>query len=439
MKIIHVLLFFTLLLLIQTQTNNETNNNINNDTKINSNNNLNSTLLNNNTNNIYNITKDNQNITINNTIDDSYTIKREGDKIIKEKIINNTVYREIRRMDKHELDKEKLNHKISQNTNNSDTNKANIKQNDIKQNKDNKENINNNTNINTTQKEEEDKKNKLKEGIIKPNPEKKPFNLTESLINFFIETFGNKSKSSNNTKEEEDKKKLEEENEKRRKEEQAKIEQIKIEEKIKKEKQDKFVTERLEFLKILINNTFEEILTLNLLKGEKETLYLDLESFTKIKIAIAVTDIDQQEKFNFFFSGPNARGRTAVIYQLYNKNYLLWEYETLRKGEFYAEITNKGTKDNEIYFYFSQIKEKKNENINTEKIDKISMLLNDIDKNVNEVRNKKNMEIKQVNLHNDKVKENNQWIVIYSIIEICTMIMIFLFQSCYINSLVNKI
>ena len=80
-----------------------------------------------------------------------------------------------------------------------------------------------------------------------------------------------------------------------------------------------------------------------------------------------------------------------------------------------------------------------NGRMSTEKIDKISMLLNEIDKNVNEVRNKKKMEIKQANLHNDKVKENNKWIVIYSIIEICTMIMIFLFQSCYINSLVNKV
>ena len=66
------------------------------------------------------------------------------------------------------------------------------------------------------------------------------------------------------------------------------------------------------------------------------------------------------------------------------------------------------------------------------------MLLNEIDINVNQLRNKKKIEIKQVNSHNYKVTDNNKWIVIYSIIEICTMIMIFLIQSCYINSLVTK-
>ena len=426
MKIIHVLFFFILILSIQAQNNNETNNNNNNNTKINSNNN---------SNNINNNSKDNKNINTNNTVDNSHKIKKQDNIIKKEMTINNTNNSEIKKTDVPDVDKVKTIQKNSQNPNNSDKNKANTKQNNIKQ---NKENIKINKNLNNTQKEKEDKKNVLKEGIIFPNPEIKPFNLTESLINFFLETFGNKSNTTNTTKEAENKKKLEEE-EKKRKEEQAKIEQIKMEDKKKKEKEDKFLNERLGFLKILLNNTFEEVLSLTLLKGEKETLYLDLESFTKIKIAIAVTDIDQQEKFNFFFSGPNARGRTAVIYQLYNKNYIFWEYETLRKGEFYAEITNKGTKDNEIYFYFSQLKDKKNDNINTEKIDKISMLLNEIDKNVNEVRNKKKMEIKQANLHNDKVKENNKWIVIYSIIEICTMIMIFLFQSCYINSLVNKV
>ena len=422
MKIIHVLFFFILLLSIQAQNNNETNNNNNNNTK-------------NNSNNINNNSKDNKKNNTNNTVDNSHKIKKQDNIIKKEMTINNTNNSEIKKTDVPDVDKVKTIQKNSQNPNNSDKNKANTKQNNIKQ---NKENIKINTNLNNTQKEKEDKKNVLKEGIIFPNPEIKPFNLTESLINFFLETFGNKSNTTNTTKEAENKKKLEEE-EKKRKEEQAKIEQIKMEDKKKKEKEDKFLNERLGFLKILLNNTFEEVLSLTLLKGEKETLYLDLESFTKIKIAIAVTDIDQQEKFNFFFSGPNARGRTAVIYQLYNKNYIFWEYETLRKGEFYAEITNKGTKDNEIYFYFSQMKDKKNDNINTEKIDRISMLLNDIDKNVNEVRNKKKMEIKQANLHNDKVKENNKWIVIYSIIEICTMIMIFLSQSCYINSLVNKV
>ena len=332
-------------------------------------------------------------------------------------------------------------------------------QKDIKNNQTQNQNQNQNNsqqNLNYTQsnrtendKDKQNEKNKLKEKVIKPDPEK-VFNLTESLINFFKETFGaksNETKTETETEEEkkrkqveeETKKRLEAEREKKRKEELAKLEKIKMEEKKKKEKEKKAEDGRFEFFKILSNKTFEEIISMHIPKGEKETLYLDLDSFKKIYIAVTTSDLDLNEKFNFFFSGPNARGRTAAIYQIYNKNYLFWEYETLRKGEFIAEITNKGTKDNDLVFFFGKYEEKKKDRIDTEKIDKISMLLNDIDSNVNQIRNKKSIEIKQANSHNEKVTKNNKWIVIYSIIEIITMSLVFLIQSCYINSLVKAL
>ena len=332
-------------------------------------------------------------------------------------------------------------------------------QKDIKNNQTQNQNQNQNNsqqNLNYTQsnrtendKDKQNEKNKLKEKVIKPDPEK-VFNLTESLINFFKETFGaksNETKTETETEEEkkrkqveeETKKRLEAEREKKRKEELAKLEKIKMEEKKIKENEKKAEDGRFEFFKILSNKTFEEIISMHIPKGEKETLYLDLDSFKKIYIAVTTSDLDLNEKFNFFFSGPNARGRTAAIYQIYNKNYLFWEYETLRKGEFIAEITNKGTKDNDLVFFFGKYEEKKKDRIDTEKIDKISMLLNDIDSNVNQIRNKKSIEIKQANSHNEKVTKNNKWIVIYSIIEIITMSLVFLIQSCYINSLVKAL
>lgn len=331
-------------------------------------------------------------------------------------------------------------------------------------NQSNKQNSNNQNKNATTEKnkkandkKEAKKDTKKKEEIKKEEVKKdeKPFNLTESLINFFMETFGNKNNKTNDTEQKDDDedekqrqireqekiKKLTEEREHKRKAEQEKnanLEKIKIENDKKKEKLKKFEEDHNNFIKIISNNTFEEVIQINLEKGEKETLYMDLESFSKIKLAVAVSDKEQEEKINFFFSGPNARGRTSVLYQLYGKNFLIWEYETLRKGEYFAEIINKGTKDNEIYFLFNN-QNKKKDVLNTEKIDKISMLLNNIDTNINQLRNKKKIEIKQVNSHNDKVTNNNKWIVYYSIIEIITMIMVFMIQSCYINSLVNKV
>ena len=304
-------------------------------------------------------------------------------------------------------------------------------------------NINNQKNITSQNQTNE-------ENIIKNSTKKleeKLFNLTESLINFFKETFTDKNETKKdswkiNKTDENIRKKLEEEKQKKLREEQenkAKLEKIKIETQKKKEKLKQYEKERDTFTKILVNNTFKEVIQINLQKGESETLYLDLQAFSKIKLAIMVSDSDQDEKVNLFFSGPNARGHTTVIQNYYSKNFLFWEFEVPRNREYYAEITNKGTKDNEIYFLFNDMYNKKNDKLDTQKIDKISMLLNDIDNNMNQLRNKKRLEIKQVNSHNDKVSENNKWIVIYSVIEIFTMIMVFIFQSCYINSLVNKV
>jgi hypothetical protein len=355
---------------------------------------------------------------------------------------------------KEEKEKDK---KINNNNNNKDQKnnqqKATDKVKDQKQNQNKNQNQKNsqqklnNTQSNKTEKDKQDLENKLKEGVINPDSEK-IFNLTESLINFFKETFGTLSNVTKEETEEEKKRKqveeeikkrLEAEREKKRKEELAKLEKIKMEEKKKKEKEKKAEDGRFEFFKILSNKTFEEIISMHIPKGEKETLYLDIDSFKKIYIAVTTSDLDLNEKFNFFFSGLNARGRTAAIYQVYNKNYIFWEYETLRKGEFIAEITNKGTKDNDLVFFFGKYEEKKKDRIDTEKIDKISMLLNDIDSNINQIRNKKSIEIKQANTHNEKVTKNNTWIVIYSVIEIFTMSLVFLIQSCYINSLVKAV
>lgn len=287
----------------------------------------------------------------------------------------------------------------------------------------------------------------------KTKSDEKPFNLTEALVNFFTETFGTKDVGSkNDSKNENEKedgnqkkineqkmKKLEEEKEKKRKEENEKLEKIKIENEKKEEIKKKYEEERLTFIISLANNTFGENILLNLEKGEKETLYMNLERFQKIKLAIMIEDEDQQEKINFSFSGPNQRGYLTVLRQFNNKNYLFLEYEAIVSGEYYAEITNKGTKRNEIYCLINENVDKKKDVLNSEKLDKISTLLNDIDVSINQVRAKKRIEIKQINLHNNKITRNNRWIVIYSIIEIFTMIIIFLIQSCYINSLVNKI
>ena len=230
------------------------------------------------------------------------------------------------------------------------------------------------------------------------------------------------------------------ERERKRREEfeaRARAEMVKIENQKKEEKKKKEQQERENFEILLSNTTFEQYLEIHIEKGEVETLYLDLDSFVKIRIAFILAD--EEEKINLVLNGPNAHGRTSILFRGDNKNYLFYEYETMRKGEYTIELINKGSKENDLYFMISEKLNKKSELLGSEKIDKISMLLNNIDNNINQLRNKKKIEIRQVNSHNEKVDKNNHSIVVYSIIEIFTMIVVFIAQNYYINSIVDNI
>ena len=352
----------------------------------------------------------------------------------------------IKQKQENKTDNQKINDKNKDNKFEENKNKTNTIPKNA-QNKQPQKNIpkkdNNNRGINPNEKKEVKKEEKKDD---------KPFNLTESLINFFKETFGNKNETNkNDTKEEEtqeirkrkeaeEQQKLILEREKRRREQfeaNAKAELIKLENKKKEEIRKREIEERAKFENILSNTTFDENIQISLQKGETETLYLDLESFTKVKMAVVLTDEDQ--KVNFALSGPNSHGRTSVLYKINNRNYLYYEYETLRKGEYIVEIKNQGNKENELVFLVKEHNQKKKDNINTEKIDKISNMLNTIDTNINLLRNKKKIEIRQINSHNEKVDNNNRSIVIYSIVEIVTMFIVFIAQSYYISSIVEKL
>jgi hypothetical protein len=312
-------------------------------------------------------------------------------------------------------------------------------------------NANNNTNKTETQNAQNTKQNK-KEG-------KKEFNLTDSLINFFNEIMDTNKTNSNEAKNniegqkqnqeneqmriyrEQYERRMKEQNERikkaqeyeiKRQAEIIRIEKEKIEQAKKKEQ-----AERDEFQQKMIDSTFNEIIQIYLEKNEKEYLYFDLDSHQKIIIAFFLND--EEEKINFLLTGPDYRGRNIELNRFTKRNFLYFEFEALRKGEYIIELINRGSKDNDIIFLANERQGKKTDVLKSGKIDKISLLLNNIDNNINQLRNKKKIEIKQVNSHNKKVTENNKWIVIYSIIEICTMLLVFMIQSCYISSMVDKV
>jgi hypothetical protein len=282
-----------------------------------------------------------------------------------------------------------------------------------------------------------------------------PINLTEALINFYNQNLKNGTNNDGNTGDEkrdklvqENMKKFKEEMEKHMKEQEIqkranahfesrrKAEMIRIEkEKIEMQKK-KETEEREKFEEELINTTFTENFNLLLDRGEKEKLYLDLELDQNIVMAFFVSD--QEEKIKLTIYGPDTRGKMVSLFKLYKRNYFFIRFNAKRKGEYIVELWNTGSKENEINFFINENVDKKGL-LNTEKIDKISLLLRSIKKNINKLKRKKNNEIMLVNAHNDKVNKNNKNIVVYSIIEIVTMIFIFIGQSYYIKSVVKTL
>ena len=312
---------------------------------------------------------------------------------------------------------------------------------------------NNNTSKTEAQNAQNNNQNK-KEG-------KKEFNLTDSLINFFNEIMDTNKTNSNETKKNiEDKgqkqdqenehmriyreqyeRRMKEQNERIKKAQEYEIQRqaeiIRIEkEKIEKAKK-KEQAERDEFQQKMVDSTFNEIIQIYLEKNEKEYLYFDLDSHQKIVIAFFLND--EEEKINFLFTGPDYRGNNIEFRRFTKKNFLYFEFEAPRKGEYIVELNNRGTKDNDIMFLADERLAKKTDVLKSGKIDKISLLLNNIDNNVNQLRNNKRIEINKLNAHNQRVNQNNKSIVFYSILEVITMMAVFIGQSYYINSIVSNL
>ena len=188
---------------------------------------------------------------------------------------------------------------------------------------------------------------------------------------------------------------------------------------------------------MVANASFDETIQITLGAGETEELFLDLEMYTKFKMAVILTD--EEENINMVALGPNKWGHNSIIYEEFSKNYLYYEHEAQLKGEYRIQITNIGSKEIELIVLLNEHSNKKKDNIDTQKIDKISLFLNNIDDNINQLRTKKRIEIRQINKHNQKVEKYNRSIVIFSVVEIFTMIIVFAAQNYYISSIVSKL
>ena len=271
----------------------------------------------------------------------------------------------------------------------------------------------------------------------------KEFNLTDSLIKFFNEMFG--SNKTNNTKNDtklEEQKRLEEE---KRKEEQRKREQL---EKIRMEAERKqkeremqrkkqLEKEREEFEKQIENVTVSDFTNLFLEPKSGELLYHNLSKPCNLKIIFLLTD--SQKTIHLTFNGPNGRGGSTLIKSFRSKNFLYYVYNAQHIGQYTFYLNNYHNSDEtEVIFAISD-DSKTSDNLGKKNIDKISGYLNDIDSKINQMKAKQNIINKKTKTHNESINKHNREILIYSIVEVVTMLLVFIMQTCYIKNMVEKL
>ena len=276
--------------------------------------------------------------------------------------------------------------------------------------------------------------------ILGDQEKKKEFNLTDSLINFFSELFKSSNKTNNKTideKKREEEKKKEEEN-KRKILEQINQERDREEKKRKEKLRLQIEKEREDFEKKIENISISEFTNLYLEPKSGELIYHNTTKPCHLRIIFLLTETEKM--IHLTFNGPNGRGGSSLIKSFRNKNFLYYEYDAKYVGQYTFYLNNYHNSDEtEIVFAVDDDSKKSEDKLEKKKIDKISGYLNDIETKINSMSLKQNIVNRKTDKHNNSVNKHNKKIFIYSIIEVITMIAVFVLQTCYIKRIVGKL
>ena len=149
---------------------------------------------------------------------------------------------------------------------------------------------------------------------------------------------------------------------------------------------------------------------------------------------------DSERTIHMNFNGPNGKGGSTLIQSFRNKNFLYYEYDAKYVGQYTFFLNNyHNPEETEIIFAVNDDSKKSEEKLEKKKIDKISQYLNDINGKINTMNLKQNVVNRKTDKHNESVNKHNKKIFIYSIIEVITMIVVFLLQTCYIKKIVGNL
>lgn len=249
-------------------------------------------------------------------------------------------------------------------------------------------------------------------------PEKE-FNLTESVLKYYSNSTNTSNIKNNNINNEN----LET------------IEQIT--QQTKTEDLNKVKLEKEEFNKKIEIFTLSDFTTFELKSRNDELIYYKTDKPCIIKFAFYLSDVEKLIDMNF--NGPDGQGGIKQ-YQVFNKiNFLYYEYNATIPGRYTFLLNNHDNSDKVEISFAIKNDLKIDENVGKVKLDSISEYLDDLDERINKMRLKQNMIYKKTEAHNDGVNKHNKQILIYSVAEVSTMILIFIGQLFYIKNKIDKI
>ena len=258
----------------------------------------------------------------------------------------------------------------------------------------------------------------------------KEFNLTDALHKYTEKELKKNEKSSKKSQNEKIKK--------RQEEIKREIEKIQMEQQ-KKEK-DKYTQiikkEREECEKHLHNFTFSDFMSISIPGKSSEMLYQNITKPSKIFFGFMLSD--ETKQIHFTFSGPNEHGHSTLLKSFTDKNCLYLEYDVKNTGLYTFYLNNyHNSDDSEVNFAINL--GQPSDKLGAKKLDKISGILHDIKKNVNNMRTKQGLINKKTQAHNDSVNRHNSEILVYSIVEVFVLIAVFVAQTIYIKQLISKV
>ena len=177
--------------------------------------------------------------------------------------------------------------------------------------------------------------------------------------------------------------------------------------------------------------TLSEFTTFELPAKSGEYIYYHITSPCVLTFTFYLSDIEKLISLNL-------KG-AQIKKKFLDKNFLFYELKIEKEGKYIFYLDNEKNEEKVEISFAIKDSAKKDENIGSKKLDKITEYIEDMESKINKIRLKQNIINKKTDAHNEGVNKHNKNILINSFYEVLIMIFILVAQLYYIKKNISKI